>query len=123
MRGQLDRTFAALSDPTRRAMLAHLERQPEVSVSDLAQPFDLKLPGILKHLDVLAEAGLIHRKKVGRTVTVWIDPDPLKEAVGWLQRYERFWSAGLDRLAVEAEAREARAREAEAEDTPPDVSS
>jgi len=111
---QLDRTFSALSDPTRRAMLAHLERVPEVSVSDLAKPFDLKLPGILKHLDVLAEAGLINRRKTGRTVTVWLEPDPLKDAMGWLQRYERFWSAGLDRLAAEAEAREAKAREDEA---------
>jgi|SRR6185312_15258249 len=112
----LDRTFSALSDPTRRAILARLEREPEVSVSDLAKPFDLKLPGVLKHIDVLAEAGLIRRRKTGRTVTVWIDPDPLREAVDWLQRYERFWSAGLDRLVVEAEAREARTREDESGD-------
>jgi DNA-binding transcriptional ArsR family regulator len=110
----LDRTFSALSDPTRRAILARLEREPEVSVSDLAKPFDLKLPGILKHLDVLAEAGLIRRRKTGRTVTVWIDPDPLKDAMGWLQRYERFWSPGLDRLVAEAEARESRTRQDEA---------
>jgi DNA-binding transcriptional ArsR family regulator len=106
----LDRTFAALSDPTRRAMLAHLEREAEVSISDLARPFDLKLPGILKHLDVLADAGLIQRRKVGRTVTVWIEPDPLKAAMNWLHRYERFWSSGLDRLSAEAEARETRIR-------------
>jgi DNA-binding transcriptional ArsR family regulator len=110
---QLNRTFAALSDPTRRAMLAHLEREPEVSISDLARPFDLKLPGILKHLDVLADAGLIRRRKVGRTVTVWIEPDPLKAATAWLHRYERFWSTGLDRLTAQAEARETEIRQAE----------
>lgn len=103
----LDRTFAALTDPTRRAILARLEREEAASVSDLAQPFAIKLPAVMKHLDVLDEAGLISRSKSGRTVTVRLRPEPMREAMDWLARYERFWSAGLDRLAAEAEKQEA----------------
>ncbi|HZZ66713.1 MAG TPA: metalloregulator ArsR/SmtB family transcription factor [Phenylobacterium sp.] len=103
----LDRTFAALTDPTRRAILARLERQDAASVSELAAPFAIKLPAVMKHLDVLDEAGLISRSKAGRTVTVRLRPEPMREAMDWLQRYERFWSASLDRLAAQAEAREA----------------
>ena len=105
----LDRTFAALSDPTRRAMIARLEEEPELTVSALAQPFAIKLPTVLKHLDVLSDAGLVRRSKTGRTVTVRLEPDPLKEATDWLARYERFWTVSLDRLAQVAEAREAAA--------------
>jgi DNA-binding transcriptional ArsR family regulator len=107
---QLNRTFAALVDPTRRAILARLERQDGVSVSDLAKPFAIKLPAVMKHLDVLDEAGLITRSKVGRTVTVRLSPQPIRAALDWLSRYERFWSASLDRLAVYAEGQEAEAR-------------
>jgi DNA-binding transcriptional ArsR family regulator len=94
----LDRTFAALVDPTRRTMLVRLEREPGLSVSELARPFPLKLPAIMKHLDVLAGAGLISRSKTGRTVSVELTPAPMQEAMAWLQRYERFWSKSLDRL-------------------------
>jgi DNA-binding transcriptional ArsR family regulator len=107
---QLNRTFAALVDPTRRAILARLERQDGASVSDLAKPFAIKLPAVMKHLDVLDEAGLITRSKVGRTVTVRLSPQPIRAALDWLSRYERFWSASLDRLAVYAEGQEAEAR-------------
>ncbi len=112
---KLDRTFAALVDPTRRAILARLEGQDGASVSELAQPFAIKLPAVMKHLDVLAEAGLITRAKAGRTVTVKLAPEPMKEAMDWLRRYERFWSAGLDRLVAAAERKEAEARTAERE--------
>jgi DNA-binding transcriptional ArsR family regulator len=95
---QLSRTFAALVDPTRRGMLARLEREPGLSITELARPFSLKLPAIMKHLDVLSEAGLITRSKAGRTVSVQLSPAPMKEAFAWLKRYERFWSARLDRL-------------------------
>lgn len=108
---QLDRIFSALGDPTRRAILARLEREDSLSVSALAEPFDIKLPTVMKHLDVLSEAGLIRRSKNGRTVTVEISADPLRGAMGWLGRYERFWSASLGRLAKYAEAKEAAARE------------
>jgi len=103
----LDRTFAALVDPTRRAILARLEREEAVSVSALAQPFAIKLPAVMKHLDVLGEAGLVVRSKQGRTVTVRLSPEPMRDALAWLRRYERFWNDNLDRLAAYAERREA----------------
>jgi DNA-binding transcriptional ArsR family regulator len=108
---QLDRTFAALVDPTRRAILARLEREDGVSVSALARPFAIKLPAVMKHLDVLADARLVTRSKVGRTVTVRLSPEPMREAMDWLRRYERFWSASLDRLAAYAERKEAEMQE------------
>jgi DNA-binding transcriptional ArsR family regulator len=105
----LDRTFAALGDANRRAMLSRLERDRALTVSALAEPLPIKLPTVLKHLDVLTEAGLVRRTKHGRTVTVELVPDPLKTAMDWLNRYERFWSASLDRLAAYAEAKAAEA--------------
>jgi DNA-binding transcriptional ArsR family regulator len=90
---RLDRTFAALLDPTRRAILMRLERVDGASVSELARPFKIKLPAVMKHLDVLDDAGLITRTKAGRTVTVRLSPQPMKAALEWLRRYERFWSA------------------------------
>ena len=116
---QLDRTFAALGDPTRRAILARLEREQSVSVGDLARPFAIKLPAVMKHLDVLGTAGLITRSKQGRTVAVRLAPGPMEEAMDWLRRYERFWSASLDRLAAYAEAEEARTGAAKTEESTP----
>ena len=108
---RLDRTFAALVDPTRRAILSRLEREEDgASISALAAPFEIKLPAVMKHLDVLDAAGLISRSKVGRTVTVRLRPEPMREAMDWLRRYERFWSKNLDRLAAYAESKEAEAR-------------
>jgi DNA-binding transcriptional ArsR family regulator len=106
----LDRTFGALADRTRRAILARLERENSASVTELAKPFAIKLPAVMKHLDVLDDAGLITRSKVGRIVTVRLRPEPMREAVDWLRRYERFWSKRLDRLAAYAESKEAEAR-------------
>src|ERR1700719_3672676 len=100
---RLDPIFAALVDPTRRAILARLEREDGASVSALAQPFVIKLPAVMKHLDVLDDGGLISRAKVGRTVTVRLRPEPMREAMDWLRRYERFCSKSLDRLAAYAE--------------------
>jgi DNA-binding transcriptional ArsR family regulator len=80
--------------------LRPLERQPGLSVSELARPFPLKLPAIMKHLDVLSDAGLITRSKTGRIVSVQLSPAPMAEAMAWLRRYERFWSADLDGLAA-----------------------
>jgi DNA-binding transcriptional ArsR family regulator len=96
----LDRVFAALVDPTRRAILARLERQSGLSVSELARPLPLKLPAIMKHLDVLDEARLITRTKRGRIVSVELAAGPMQEAMAWLKHYERFWSASLDRLSA-----------------------
>lgn len=96
----LDRTFAALADPTRRALLARLDEHGGVSVSDLARPFPVSLPAIMKHLDVLSDAGLIARKKVGRTVTCQLKAEPMEQAMNWLAKYERYWTEQLDRLAT-----------------------
>jgi DNA-binding transcriptional ArsR family regulator len=110
---RLDRTFAALVDPTRRAILAQLERKDSASISDLAEPFAIKLPAVMKHLDVLEDAGLVTRSKSGRTVTVRLRPQPMREAMAWLRRYERFWPRRLDGLAAYAESQEAEARSKE----------
>jgi DNA-binding transcriptional ArsR family regulator len=107
---RLDRTFAALVDPTRRAILAQLERKEGASITELAQPFRIKLPAVMKHLDVLTEAGLISRIKRGRTVTVTLRAQPMREALEWLRVYERFWSPRLDQLARYAEQKEAESR-------------
>ena len=110
----LDRTFAALGDPTRRAILARLASEGSATVSALAGPVAIKLPTVMKHLDVLDEAGLITRTKRGRTVTVRLAPEPMREALQWLRHYERFWSQRLDRLAAFVEAQEAETRKGEA---------
>jgi DNA-binding transcriptional ArsR family regulator len=96
----LDRTFSALADPTRRALLARLNEEDGISVSELAEPFAMSLPAIMKHLDVLADAGLIARSKTGRTVACELTAAPMEQAMQWLTRYQRFWSEQLDRLAA-----------------------
>ena len=106
----LDQTFAALTDATRRSILARLEAEGPITISAIAAPLTIKLPAVLKHLGVLEDAGLITRSKAGRVVTVTIDPDPMKAALAWLKRYERFWSSRLDHLARYAEAREVAAK-------------
>jgi DNA-binding transcriptional ArsR family regulator len=102
----MDRTFYALSDPTRRGVLLRLRKKPGLSVSELAEPFSLKLPGMMKHLDVLSEAGLITRIKTGRTVAVHPCAVPMREAMDWLKRYESFWAHSIDRLATLVEEEE-----------------
>jgi len=94
----LDRTFSALADPTRRAILARLA-QGEASVSQLAEPFDISLPATLKHLGVLEKAGLIARTKEGRVSRCRLVADPLKDASEWIAHYRRFWERQLDALA------------------------
>ncbi len=94
----LDGIFSALSDPTRRAVLARLSEAPELSITTLAKPFAMSLPAVLKHLDVLEGAGLIARRKSGRTVSCRLNAVPMQEAQRWLARYERFWSSRLDSL-------------------------
>ena len=96
----LDRTFSALADPTRRALLARLDEAETVTVSELARPFPVSLPAIMKHLDVLSDAGLIVRTKTGRTVACQLSPAPMEQAMEWLARYERYWTEQLDRLAA-----------------------
>jgi DNA-binding transcriptional ArsR family regulator len=96
----LDRTFAALSDTTRRALVMRLAQEPGLSVSELAAPFAMSLPAVMKHLDVLSDAGLIKRSKAGRTVACRLDAEPMRDAFEWLNRYEKFWSDRLSSLAT-----------------------
>ncbi len=96
----MDRTFAALADSTRRGVLQRLLTEPGLSVTDLARSSALKLPGMTKHLDVLSDAGLITRRKTGRTVAVNVSPAPMREAMAWLDQYQRLWTVSLDRLAA-----------------------
>lgn len=102
---QLDRTFSALADPTRRALLARLDKEDGLSVSELAKPFPVSLPAIMKHLDVLSDAGLVTRTKTGRTVSCRLNAEPMEEAMGWLAHYQRFWTQRLDALEALLEAR------------------
>jgi DNA-binding transcriptional ArsR family regulator len=93
----LDQVFWALSDGTRRGVIERLTQGP-ASVTDLAQPFAMSLPGFMKHLRVLEEAGLVVRAKEGRTVRCELAPRALEDAAMWLAHYEKFWSAQLDAL-------------------------
>ena len=93
----LDRTFAALADPTRRAILARLA-QGEATVNELAEPFDISLPAVSRHLRVLEEARLIARTRDRQFLRCRLAPFALKEALEWLEFYRDFWTQGLDRL-------------------------
>ncbi|MGA8034919.1 MAG: metalloregulator ArsR/SmtB family transcription factor [Candidatus Acidiferrales bacterium] len=93
----LDATFGALSDPTRRAILARLARG-ETTVSELAAPYEISLPAVSKHLSVLERAGLVTREKKGRVHRCSLVPAPMKDAGEWIEHYRRFWEAQLDSL-------------------------
>ena len=93
----LDATFAALADPTRRAILARLA-SGEASVNELAEPFDMTLPGVSKHLKVLERAGLISRGRVAQSRPCRLETAPLREAADWVEDYRRFWEGSFDRL-------------------------
>src|SRR6185436_13238246 len=97
--GNLDRTFAALADPTRRRILAHLARGDRC-VTDLARPHDMSLPAISKHLRVLEKAGLLRRRRYGRVHEMKLEAKPLKQAAQWVEEYRKFWEGSLDRLAA-----------------------
>ena len=94
---RLDATFRALADPTRRGMLASLALG-EKSIGELAEPFTMSFAGVSKHVKVLEDAGLIARRKTGRTHLISIEAKPLEEAERWLRQWEKFWTARLDRL-------------------------
>jgi DNA-binding transcriptional ArsR family regulator len=94
---QLSTTFAALADPTRRAILARLAAG-ESSVTDLAEPFDMSLPAITKHLKVLERAGLISRTREAQWRPCRLEAKPLQQAADWVEQYRKFWEDSLDRL-------------------------
>lgn len=93
----LDTTFSALADPTRRALLTRLSGG-ERTVSELAEPFEMSLPAVSKHLRVLEEAGLVTKRYEGRTVYCTLKANPMREAAAWIETYRRFWTDQLDRL-------------------------
>src|SRR5687767_14470835 len=94
---QLSSTLAALADPTRRAILARLAAG-ECSVTELAEPFDMSMPAVSKHLGVLERAGLISRRREAQWRSCQLAAGPLKEVVEWAERYRHLWEARLDRL-------------------------
>ena len=94
---RLSATFSALADPTRRAILARLV-SGEASVTELAEPFEMSLPAVSKHLKVLERAGLIARGREAQWRPCRLEADPLKDAADWLENYRDFWEASLDRL-------------------------
>ena len=89
--------FAAIADPTRRAILARLTRGP-ARITDVAEPFEMSLAAVSKHVRRLERAGLVRRARRGREHTLTLDARPLRQVVRWTLRYERFWNERLDRL-------------------------
>src|SRR3569833_4428031 len=94
---RLSQIFAALADPTRRAILARLA-EGEATVTELAEPFDISLPAISRHLKVLEKAGLISRSRSAQWRSSRLEAEPLREAAAWMERYRRFWDVSFTRL-------------------------
>jgi DNA-binding transcriptional ArsR family regulator len=95
---RLSATFAALADPTRRAILARLASQGEANVTELAAPFEMSQPAVSKHLKVLERAGLVSRSREAQSRPCKLEAKPLKEAIEWVARYHAFWEGSFDRL-------------------------
>ena len=107
---KLDRTFAALADPTRRAILARLA-DGEASVTELAEPFEMSLPAVSKHLKVLERAGLIVRGRERQWRPARLEAGPLKEVADWAERYRGFWQESYERLDEYLEELQGRRKE------------
>lgn len=97
MTDPLSTTFSALADPTRRAMLARLAQGP-ATVTELAEPFDISMPAISKHLKVLEHAGLVERRREAQWRPAQLKAEPLRDASDWLAAYRQHWEENLDRL-------------------------
>jgi DNA-binding transcriptional ArsR family regulator len=93
----LNRTFAALADPTRRRILEHLAGGDRC-VTDLARPYSMSLPAVSKHLRILEKAGLVRRRRNGRVHNLKLEAAPMKQASQWIEEYRRFWEESFDRL-------------------------
>lgn len=96
---QLSLTFAALADPTRRAIVARLAEDGEVTVNDLAEPFPISVQAVSRHLKVLERAGLITRGRTAQLRPSRLEGAPLRDAAGWIEQYRELWEGRLDRLA------------------------
>ena len=110
MTDPLSATFQALADPTRRAILARLALG-EASVSDLAQPFEISLPAVSRHLKVLEQAGLVSRTREAQWRPCQLNAGPLKDAASWIEHYRRFWDGSFERMdayLAELQAKEAK---------------
>jgi DNA-binding transcriptional ArsR family regulator len=103
---ELDRAFSALSDPRRRDILERLAAGP-ASISDLARPYGISLPGVLKHVRILEEAHLVTTEKKGRTRECRLGPDPMDEVSTWIEAYRLRWERRFDRLGAVVERRQA----------------
>ena len=97
MNDAISNTFSALADPTRRAILARLALG-EISVTELAEPFEMSMPAVSKHLRVLENAGLVERGRQAQYRPVKLRAEPLREAAGWIEQYRKFWEESFDRL-------------------------
>lgn len=97
MNDAISNTFSALADPTRRAILARLALG-ESSVTELAEPFEMSMPAVSKHLRVLEKAGLVERSRQAQFRPVKLRPEPLRQAWGWIEQYRQFWEESFDRL-------------------------
>lgn len=98
----LDTTFAALADTTRRSILARLARE-ELTVSEVARPYEMSLAAVSKHLQVLSKAGLVEQQRNGRLRRCRLTPEPLREAADWIETYRQFWIDSFDKLAEHLE--------------------
>jgi DNA-binding transcriptional ArsR family regulator len=105
----LDRTFSALSDPRRRDILERLQRGP-ASISELAQPFGISLPGVMKHVRILEEAKLVITEKKGRMRECRLGPEQMVDVTAWIERYRKQWGRRLDRLEALIEKKKGAAR-------------
>jgi DNA-binding transcriptional ArsR family regulator len=112
----LSATFSALADPTRRAILGRLT-SGEASVTELAQPFQMTLPAVSKHLKVLERAGLIERGRRAQWRPCRLDAEPLQEAADWLENYRRFWEESFDRLDEYLQELQSKKQEEGSDDT------
>lgn len=115
MPDRLSTTFAALADPTRRAILARLAKG-ETSVTELAEPFDISMPAVTKHLKVLERAGLVARSRQAQWRPCRLDAGPLRDVAGWVEQYRAFWERNFDRLDAYLQELQA------SPDTPPTAS-
>lgn len=113
---KLDRTFAALAHPIRRSILGRLSRGGAASVTDLAEPFDVSLMAVSKHLKVMEEAGLIQRERQGRTNRCSYDPAAFDAATSWIERHRAYWAQQLDGLAAYLENSSVRPESSRAEE-------